>query len=180
MEANENKETKKKSLGQVIDEHPKTVFWTRFVSWATFACVLPFIFIVWRFKLFGKISSIQVGGWGIFAILIVAIFVFSIIRYIKLAFKGRYSLTGQILSGACKIILPLVVFMVILWGLRNSIDLMLQALGCVIACEAIAIPLNPLPKWAYDMQKETRDNEKKDTVDYLLTEFFKKKKDDNE
>ena len=40
MEANENKEATKKSLGTVIDEHPKTVFWTRFVSWAMFACVL--------------------------------------------------------------------------------------------------------------------------------------------
>ena len=177
MEANENKEATKKSLGTVIDEHPKTVFWSRFVSWAMFACVLPFTFIVWRFKLFGKISSLQIGGWGIIAILIVAIFVFSIIRYIKLAFKGRYSLTGQILSGVCKIILPLVVFMIMLTALRNSIDLMLQALGCVIACEVIALPLNPLPKWAYDMQKETRDSEKKDTVDYLLTEFFRKKKE---
>lgn len=174
MEANEKQ---KKSLGQVIDEHPKTVFWTRFVSWAMFACVLPFCFIVWRFKLFGKISSLQIGGWGIIAILIVAIFVFSIIRYIKLAFKGRYSLLGQILSGICKIILPLVVFMIMLTALRNSIDLMLQALGFVIACEVIALPLNPLPKWAHDMQKETRDSEKKDTVDYLLTEFFKKKKE---
>ena len=54
---------------------------------------------------------------------------------------------------------------------------MLQAVGCVIVCEVIALPLNPLPKWAYDMQKETRDSEKKDTVDYLLTEFFRKKKE---
>lgn len=177
MEANEKQ---KKSLGQVIDEHPKTVFWTRFVSWAMFACVLPFIFIVWRFKLFGKISSIQIGGWGIIAIIIVAVFIFSIIRYIKLAFRGRYSLVGQILSGICKIILPLVVFMIILTALKNSIDIMLQVLGCVVACEIIAIPLNPLPKWAHDMQKETRDSEKKDTVDYLLTEFFKKKKENDE
>lgn len=177
MEANENKEAKKKSLGEIIDEHPKTVFWTRFCSWTMFACVLPFLFIVWRFKLFGKISSIQIGGWGIIAILIVAIFIFTVIRYIKLAFKGTYSLLGQILTGVCKVLLPLIAMMAILYGLRNSIDLMLQALGCVIACETIAIPLNPLPKWAHDMQKEVREGERKDTVDYLLTEFFKKKKE---
>lgn len=173
----ENQKEQKKTLSSFIEEHPRTTFWSRFISWTMFACVLPFSFIVWRFKLFGKISAIQIGGWGIIAIIIVAVFVFSVIRYIKLAFKGRYSLMGQILSGICKIILPLVVFMVILYGLKNNIDIMLQALGCVTACETIAIPLNPLPKWVYDMQKDLRDSERKDTVDYFLTEFFSRKKD---
>lgn len=180
MEEVKNEEIQKeqkKTFSTFIEEHPKTTFWSRFVSWTLFACVLPFSFIVWRFKLFGKISAIQIGGWGIIAIIIVAAFIFTIIRYIKLAFKGTYSLIGQILSGVCKVLLPLIVFMIMLHGLRNSVDLMVQALGCIIACEAIAIPLNPLPKWAYEMQKEVRDGERKDTVDYLLTEFFKRKKD---
>lgn len=182
MEDKENKveNEQKRGLLAFIEEHPKTTFWTRFVSWTMFACILPFLFIVWRFKLFGKISRIQIGGWGIIAIIIVVAFIFSIIRYVKIAFKGRYSLTGQILSGICKIILPLLTFMLILWGLKNSIEEMLQALGFVIVCESIAIPLNPLPKWAYDMQKDLKDSERKDTVDYFLTEFFSRKKEDKE
>ena len=173
----EIKREQKKSLSTFIEEHPKTVFWSRFASWAMFSCVLPFIFIVYRFNLFGKISKIQIGGWGIIAIVIVAAFIFTIIRYIKLAFAGRYSLVGQILGGICKIILPMAIFMVILYNIKNNVEIMIQVMGCVISCEAIAIPLNPLPKWAYDMQKDIRDSEKKDTIDYLLTEFFKKKKE---
>lgn len=176
-EIQEIKREPKKNLSTFIEEHPKTTFWTRFVSWAMFSCILPFTFIAWRFELFGKVSKIQIGGWGLIAIVIVAAFIFTVIRYIKLAFAGRYSLVGQILSSVCKVILPLVVAMIVLYYLRNSIEVMLQALGCVTTCEAIAIPLNPLPKWAYDMQKDVRDSEKKDTIDYLLTEFFKRKKE---
>lgn len=167
----------KKNLMQFMEDHPKSVFWTRFVSWTMFACVLPFIFIVYRFNLFGKISKIQIGGWGLIAIVIVAIFVFTVLRYIKLAFAGRYSLIGQVLNGVCKVIVPLIVAMVVLKSIQDNVALMIQVLGCVVSCEAIAIPLNPLPKWAYEMQKDVKDTEKKDTIDYLLTEFFKKKKE---
>lgn len=173
----EIKREQKKSLSEIVEDHPQAVFWARFASWAMFSCVLPFLFIVYRFNLFSKISKIQIGGWGLIAIVIVAIFVFTVIKYIRLAFAGRYSLVGQILSGICKIVIPLGVFMVVLYNIRNNVETMIQVLGCVIVCETIAIPLNPLPKWAYEMQKDVSDSEKKDTVDYLLTEFFKKKKE---
>ena len=160
-----------------LGEHPKTTFWSRFVLWALCAGVLPFLFIVFRFKLFSKVSQLQIGGWGIIAIVLAAAFVFTIIRYIKLAFSGRYSLTGQILGGICRVILPLVVFMAILVCIRDSVDTMIKVMGVVIACELVAIPLNPLPKWAYDMQKDVKDSEKKEAMDYLLDGFFNRKKD---
>lgn len=172
------KEESKKTLLVWIDEHPKTTFWTRFVLWTFFACVLPFVFLVWRFKLFHKISSIQIGGWGIIAIIIVAVFVFTVIRYIKMAFSTKYSLVAQILNGFCKVIIPLLVALVVFYSIRENVDLMIQVLGCVILCEAVAIPINPLPKWAYESQKNVREEERKDTVDYLLDGFFKRKKEE--
>ena len=56
---------------------------------------------------------------------------------------------------------------------------MLQVLGCIILCEIIAIPLNPLPKWAYEAQKNTRIEERKETADYIIDSFFKKKKEND-
>ena len=53
-----------------LAEHPKTVFFARLVLWTLCACVLPFLFIVWRFELFRKVSRLQVGGWGIIAIIL--------------------------------------------------------------------------------------------------------------
>ena len=159
-----------------LENHPKTTFWSRFVLWTVFACVLPFTFIAWRFKIFNKISQIQIGGWGIIAIAIVAFFALTIIRYIKLALSGKYSLIGQILSGFCKVIIPLLAALAILKSIKDSVDLMIQVLGCVTLCEMVAIPLNPLPKWAYEMQKDVRAEERKETFDYLLDGFFSRKK----
>jgi hypothetical protein len=55
---------------------------------------------------------------------------------------------------------------------------MLQVLGCVTLCEFIALPLNPLPKWAYEAQKNVRVEERKETADYILDGFFRRKKEE--
>ena len=162
------------------NSHPRTVFWIRFALWTIFACVLPFIFIAWRFQLFQPITQIQIGGWGIIAIVIVAVFALAIIRYIRLALSAKYSFIGQCLTGLCKVILPLVIVWLIVYSVKSNVDLFLQVMGVVIACEAIAIPINPLPKWAYESQKNVRAEERTDTMDYLLSGFddiFNKDKD---
>ena len=168
-------EKKKNKVSQWIEDHPKAFFWIRFASWFVFACALPFSFVAWRFDLFKAVSKIQFGGWGIIAIVIVAVFAFTIIKYVKLAFSGKYSLIAQILDGFCKIVLPLLLCLIVLYSVRDNVILMIQVLGCVTICETVAIPLNPLPKWAYEKQKDVRDGERKDTVDYILDSFFKKK-----
>lgn len=170
----------KKSLGQIIEEHPRTIFWVRFILWLSFAGVLPFAFIVWRFELFHTISKIHIGGWGIILVLLVAFIVFTIIKYVKLALSGRYSFIGQCLGGFCKIIIPLATFLLILRSAQNSIDMLIQAVGCTLLCELTAIPLNPLPKWAYDCQKNVRVEERKETFDYLLDGFFRRKKEEEQ
>ena len=168
-------EEKQNKLLKWIDEHPKTTFWSRLTLWLIFAAALPCAFIFWRFKLFHKVSQMQISGWGIIAIVILALVVMTIIRYIKLAFKGRYSLIGQLLGGFCKIIIPLLALLAILNSMKDSIEMMIQVVGCVTICEAVAIPLNPLPKWAYEMQKDIRVEERKETVDYVLDGFFSRK-----
>lgn len=178
-EQSETEKTDKKTLTEWIDEHPKFVFWLRFVLWTICACILPFVFIVWRFKLFQTISQMQIGGWGVIAIVIVAIFIITVIRYVKLAFSTKYSFTKQCLNGFVKVVLPLAVVLVIVYSTRNNVDLMIQVLGCVTICETVAIPINPLPKWAYECQKNVKEEERKETVDYLLESFFKKKKDND-
>ena len=169
---------KKVTITDWINDHPKTTFWTRFVLWAIFSIGLPLIFIFWRFDLFKTVAKTQISGWEIIVIILIAAFVFTVIRYVKLAFSGRYSLMGQILGGVCKIIVPLLAFLAVLNSVKNSIEMMIQVMGCITICEAIAIPLNPLPKWAYEMQKDVKDSEKKETIDYLLDGLFKRKKDE--
>lgn len=178
-QANEQEEEQKKKTNKLIQwikDHPKAFFWIRLVTWTLCACVLPFIFISWRFELFKSVSKLQVGGWGIIAIAIVGIFVLAVLKYVKLALSAKYSFTAQIINGVCKVIIPLLLLFAIIWCVRDSTTAMLKVLGIVIFLEFIAIPINPLPKWAYEKQKDAKDGERKETMDYLVDKFFNRKK----
>lgn len=168
-------EKENKGFLYYVEEHPKLVFWARFISWLMFVCVLPFSFIVWRFQLFHTISKVQIGGWGIIAIIIVAVTVFAILRYVRIALKAKYTFVGQCITGFCKVIIPLLSFLIILNNIKSNIDLFIQVMGVVTLCEFIAIPLNPLPKWAYEAQKNVRAEERKEATDYFLDSFFSRK-----
>lgn len=171
-------EKEKKSLTEIINEHPKLVFWTRFVLWTLLACVLPVVFIAWRFELFNPSNRISLGGWGIVAIVIVVIFIIVLASYLRNGMNKSNVLLVQCISGFVKLVLPLLVFLGILYVLRNSIDRMMQALGCTILCELIALPVNPMPQWVLEQQKDVREEERKGTIDYFVDKFFSKKKDD--
>ena len=160
---------------EFVNTHPKTIFWIRFVLWFACACGLPFFFIAWRFELFHSISKLNIGGWGILAIFIVVVFLFVLIRYVKLLFNTKYSLLAQCLNGFCKIILPLLTLLLIFKSSKDNIDILLQVLGVIIVCEAVAIPINPLPKLVYEKQKDVKAEERKETVDYLINSFFTRK-----
>lgn len=159
----ENEEEEKK--------HKLAVFWARFISWALFACLAPVGFIAWRFQLFSKVSAVQFGGWGILAVIIIAVFLITIFKYVC---KGmmRWSMTKQIIMGLCKVTIPLIALYWILWAISANITIFLQALAVVIVCETIAIPVNPLPQWV-DEKTQGMINS---PVDY----FFKKYDERNE
>lgn len=120
-------------------------FVIRFILFTLFACILPFTFIAWRYELFSKVNEMSLTGWGIIGILIIAIFCFYVLNAIK---KGMpYSMFTQIVDGIIKVEMPLILIYLLLSNIQATIDLFLQCMVCIIICEAIAIPINPLPKW---------------------------------
>ena len=162
-------------LQQFVSNHPKLVFWSRFVLWLICALGLPIAFIIWKFELFQVVSKLNISGWGILVILLVLIVVFIIVRYVRLILNAKYTFVGQCLNGFCKVILPLLAALLIFYNTRNNIDLLIQVLSAILLCETMAVPLNPFPKLVYDKQKGVREEERRETVDYLLDSFFKRK-----
>lgn len=147
----------------------KQKFWIRLVCFTLFACVLPFVFLAYRYDLFTKVNKIQIGGWGIVAIVIVFFFVKYVCSMIKQGMP--YSMTTQIITGVCKVIVPLALVWALAYSIKDNIDVFLQSLGIVIVCEAIAIPINPLPKWV-----ETHKRNQQDTfMDMFVDKLYKKK-----
>lgn len=126
----------------------KKEFWIRFATFSVFACILPFVFIAWRYKIFRQIDKMSLTGWGIIGMIIVAVFVFYLLKMVK---KGLpYSMLTQIINGVAKVILPLALLYAMLSSIKTNINMFLQCLLVVIMCEVIAIPVNPLPKWLHD------------------------------
>lgn len=126
----------------------KKAFWIRLVLYALFGGVAPGAFLIWRFNLFSEISSLSIGGWGIVCIAFVGIFFLKMLKAVKDGLP--YSFGTQCINGICKVILPLLIALLILYAVQNCIAELMQFLGVVIACEVIAIPTNPIPQWAHE------------------------------
>lgn len=158
-----------------IEKHPRLVFWLRFAGWVLFGAVLPFLFIALRFSLFKKMSGFALNGWGILAVIIVAVFFLYLVRCVRKGFSHKNIFVTQCINGLCRVIIPLIgIYAIIKISIAN-LNLFLEALGCVILCEACAIPLNPMPMWIDKCRKERNEDESKDTIDYLAERIFTKK-----
>ena len=170
-------ETKKKiSIVEWCESHPKTTFAIRCALWCLFAAVLPLIFIAWRYDIFSSTSKISLTGWGFIAIIILIVFV---ITFIKYAYKSlEPGLLKQCVSGFASIILPLLVLLILVVSIEENISLFKQALGCVILCEIVSIPLNPFPTWIEKKKIEKQDAKINSVADVFWDKFFNKKDGD--
>lgn len=170
-------EEEKKVNKSFIEEHPKLFFWIRFCLWTLFAVVLPFLFIGLRFDIFKKASKFSLSGWGIIGVAIVVIFLLVLINYIKKAMQTKNVFVAQCISGGCRIVLPLVALCFIIKICVDDLELILQVLCCLTICEAIAIPINPMPAWVEKCRQEKPENKEKDDFDIITDALFKKKDD---
>ena len=152
----------------------KREFWIKFALYVLFGAIIPFMFLVWRFNLFGKASKIQIGGWGLFGIMFLGIFFAKTIKVVRMGLP--YSLITQILEGVIKVLIPLGVAALAAFYLRNVMQQLFQFLCITFICETIAIVVNPLPKWLYEHQLDERKNTIKDVLQTL--DILKKDKKD--
>lgn len=159
------------------------LFWVRMVGWSAAGVVAPIVVFATKFGLFTKQEpvvdalgnvvqqeGIALNGWGIICCLILGGYVLQILKEVVNANRG-YSLTKQCYDGIVKLI-PFVIAYGICFFLNGVIGHVMYCLGVLILCRALAIPLNPLPKWRF---------EKSGVEDYSdllngLTELVKKLK----
>lgn len=146
-------------------------FWTRLGLYVLFGVVLPFIFIVFRFNLFGKVTKISIGGWELVSLIFIAVFFLKLLNGVK---KGLpYSLLTQIINGLVKVILPLILALIISYYFKDNMEYLSQFLCVLIVCESIAIIANPLPQWAHENKVE----EEEATLKSIISAFTKKDED---
>lgn len=151
----------------------RKIFIARAIGFFAFGAGLPFAFIAWRYGLFTAKSGVQMslGGWGIVAVAIVGIILIYMLRQVGKALP--HSMLTQCMSGFVKVIVPLGLILIILNGVKDSLDYFIQALTAIIICEAIAIPMNPFPSLIEEKRKEEKETDRKSWLDGLK-EIFKK------
>lgn len=130
----------------------KKQFWIRLGVYVLLGLVIPVIFLIWRFKLFEKITTteIAIGGWGVVVFIIFIAFCSSMLKAIK---KGLpFSFGTHIITCLIKVTIPLLTALYVVHFLQDFTKELFQVLCVLLICETIASITNPLPQWAYEHQ----------------------------
>jgi hypothetical protein len=134
----------------------KKKFWVQVVLWFIFAYVIPASYMIYRYNLFQVMSKVNLSGGAILLGILTFSVLFVILKYVVL--KGAYARWKYIVKMYTFLILPLGLCLYTLVCARDEISRLIEMLGCVVICEAIAIPINPLPDYAHEKSKgETSD-----------------------
>lgn len=132
----------------------RKIFIIRFIIFLVFSLIGPATYLIVRFNLFTATSKLQIGLWGVILFGIMMAVIGVLIRFYLEGMKTKYSIAKQIISGLCKLILPLTLVLILLVWMKDNINLVIESLCVIIPCECVAIVINPLPKWAFDNNVE--------------------------
>lgn len=126
-------------------------FITRLIAFIIAGCVLPFSFIAYRYDIFKSPHS-TLTGVGFLAIILVLIFAIYVLKMVKKAHP--HTMTTQIISGYTYVAIFLLLPLMWLQAIDGDIEMFEQVLEVIILCELVAVPVNPLPLWAYQKNIE--------------------------
>ena len=132
----------------------KKEFWIRFGVWFFFAVAIPFTYIACAYGLFEN-KGTTLSGWGAVALIFVIVMLFNIIKQARAGFpKG--TMARQCIDGYL-ILIPIFGALLLVHSLKNTLAEFEKFLIVLIICEAVAVPINPMPTWAH--QNEVKETE---------------------
>jgi hypothetical protein len=136
----------------------KKEFWIRFSIWVTISLILPLAFIMWKFDVFHAqaegTTDRRITGWGVICVMIMGWFIIKLVEEVKAGFhKG--SMARQCLDGI-RWLIPLFILIFVLDNLKDNIADVETFLIVFVACEAVAIPINPVIRWAWERNIEIK------------------------
>ena len=122
-------------------------FILRVILWLVFAGVVPIVCIIDKYDMI-KNGTLKYTGWAIIVLAIITIIIMVVLGYyLKLM---KWSMTKQIISGIRNVMIPLCLLFVGAGLIASNIENIRYILVVSIFSEAVAIPINPFPKWVYE------------------------------
>lgn len=151
----------------------KKLFIIRLVLFIAFLLVPP-IYLIFRYNLFHKVSKLTFGGWGIMAIILLAIGVFLFLRYLV---KGKqYAYWKQVVKAVLYVIVPCFAIYFIIYLSKDYLERLLELIIIFMASYFLALLVNPLPQYTYEKSR----GEFESWVNYALDNREKAKEETNE
>lgn len=154
-------------LTEEVKDNSTKIFIARVVMFVIFGCIIPFVFIAWRYEIFSA-KKVSITGWGFIAFIILFFFVKYLMDVLKHSIP--FSMVNQIISGITKVILPLVLVYAVVNAIQDSVALFKQVLVITIFSELIAIVVNPFPKYMHDKGIERTES----LMDLFIDKWKKK------
>lgn len=127
-------------------------FLLRLIAYLIIGLVFPVVFLVYRFQLFSKITTVSIGGWGFVLIIFIIGFIWKLFSNLR---KGmKFSFYKQIINGLCSVTFPLLIAVLSVYWLSGLTTELIEFLIVLLVCESVAIPINPLPQWKFENNME--------------------------
>ena len=120
------------------------IFVARLVTYIMVGFVIPFTYLVWRYNLFSKTERLNIGGWGIIAIIFSAIFFMVLVK--KAGETIENETYKQVFDGIRKIFIPLLAVTLCVYAMYDFWRQLVEFLGILTVCETVAYIVNPIPQ----------------------------------
>ena len=123
-------------------------FWIRFAVWIILALAVPIGYLAFAYGLFttSKGGDTCLTGWGTLAIVFSCVMLLVIVNQTKKGLRWG-SMARQCIDGVMAL-LPLLCAIMLLDSVKGNIESFERFLIVTLVCEAVAVPVNPLRKWA--------------------------------
>ena len=132
------------------------IFIIKLVIYIMVGFVIPFTFLVWRYNLFAKAEKLNIGGWGIIAIIFSAIFFAVLIKKASEAIENESY--KQVFDGVRKIFIPLFAVTLCVYAMYDFWRQLVEFLAILTICETAAYIINPIPQKVKEKENLKEEN----------------------
>lgn len=148
----------------------KKIFWSKLAAYVLIGLIIPAGFLIYRFNLFSQTTKMNIGGWGVVAIVFTAVFIAVLAKQASEAVESE--LARKAIDSSRKVLVPLLAATLCIYAVGEFWKQLLQFFIVLTICEPIAYVINPLPEIA----KENKDKEEKNKLLGIFNLFWSSKK----
>lgn len=127
-------------------------FIIRLLLYVLFGGIIPFVYLVWRFKLFQSVSAIAIGGWGLVALIFISVFFLRTLKKIRAGMV--FSAATKTIDAITKLFIPLLIAIMCVYFAGTVQQQLIEFLIVVFVSNIPAAIINPIPRWSYENKIE--------------------------